>query len=152
MASIEQQIVNIQQELKMLKTSQTVGQSSSVLVKVGSINESITLSSSVGGYFYIVWKFTATDSICPLITPKIKVYIGSSTTETPVQVQYDRGEVLSTWKDYVGFTDPKVTAFGISPTWETQSSFDGKTFRVVGDVYANCYGVLSSKIMVSEET
>lgn len=140
--NLDNRIVKLEETIKQLKTSQATGQSTSILIKIADID----LSASVKTDAFFVFKFVANDVIGPLVMPRVKVYFNGNLIDG--QIDYNRYNILSSWTDQTAFTNPYLTGFQIG--YDSYTYRNG-TLRVVGEVLANCYGVVKQQELIVNE-
>ena len=136
---LSNRIVKIEQDIKELKTSQSIGQATAVLIKVSDID----LTKSFTDYMtpWLMIEFVSSDTISPLIMPKVKIYYNGSLASG--YIDYNRYNVLGTYLDYTGFANPYMTGCSINPSVGIVQS---GTIRIVGEVFANCYGNIKQEM------
>ena len=130
-------IIQLQEEVNTLKTSQPIGTSSNILVPVYEIDETVSTTSS----WLLNYKFRSEGVISPLIMPKITVltFGGSNIIGW---IDYNRYTTLSDRGNQTAFMNPYLTGFNLSPSPDDPYSSSRKTLRVQGTIYANCRGVI----------
>lgn len=130
-------IVQLQEEVNTLKTSQPIGTSSNILIPVYEIDETLSTTSS----WVLNYKFRSEGVISPLIMPKITVltFGGSNIIGW---IDYNRYTTLSDRGNQTAFMNPYLTGFNLSPSPDDPYSSSRKTLRVQGTIYANCRGVI----------
>lgn len=130
-------IIQLQEEVNTLKTSQPIGTSSNILIPVYEINETLSTTSS----WLLNYKFRSEGVISPLIMPKITVltFGGSNIIGW---IDYNRYTALSDRGNQTAFMNPYLTGFNLSPSPDDPYSSSRKTLRVQGTIYANCRGVI----------
>lgn len=130
-------IIQLQEEVNTLKTSQPIGTSSNILIPVYEINETVSTTSS----WLLNYKFRSEGVISPLIMPKITVltFGGSNIIGW---IDYNRYTTLSDRGNQTAFMNPYLTGFNLSPSPDDPYSSSRKTLRVQGTIYANCRGVI----------
>ena len=130
-------IIQLQEEVNTLKTSQPIGTSSNILIPVYEINETLSTTSS----WVLNYKFRSEGVISPLIMPKITVltFGGSNIIGW---IDYNRYTTLSDRGNQTAFMNPYLTGFNLSPSPDDPYSSSRKTLRVQGTIYANCRGVI----------
>lgn len=130
-------IIQLQEEVNTLKTSQPIGTSSNILIPVYEIDETLSTTSS----WVLNYKFRSEDVISPLIMPKITVltFGGSNIIGW---IDYNRYTTLSDRGNQTAFMNPYLTGFNLSPSPDDPYSSSRKTLRVQGTIYANCRGVI----------
>lgn len=130
-------IIQLQEEVNTLKTSQPIGTSSNILIPVYEIDETLSTTSS----WLLNYKFRSEGVISPLIMPKITVltFGGSNIIGW---IDYNRYTTLSDRGNQTAFMNPYLTGFNLSPSPDDPYSSSRKTLRVKGTVYANCRGVI----------
>lgn len=140
--NLDKRIVTLEETIKQMKTSQITGQSTAVLIKVADIDSSATVKTHAS----FIFKFVANDVIGPLVMPRVKVYFNGNLIDG--QIDYSRYNILGSWTDQTAFTNPYLTGFQIG--YDTYTYRNG-TLRIVGEVFANCYGVVKQQeLQVSE--
>lgn len=130
-------IIQLQEEVNTLKTSQPIGTSSNILIPVYEIDETLSTTSS----WILNYKFRSEGVISPLIMPKITVltFGGSNIIGW---IDYNRYTTLSDRGNQTAFMNPYLTGFNLSPSPDDPYSSSRKTLRVQGTIYANCRGVI----------
>lgn len=130
-------IIQLQEEVNTLKTSQPIGTSSNILIPVYEIDETLSTTSS----WVLNYKFRSEGVISPLIMPKITVltFGGSNIIGW---IDYNRYTTLSDRGNQTAFMNPYLTGFNLSPSPDDPYSSSRKTLRVQGTIYANCRGVI----------
>ena len=130
-------IMQLQEEVITLKTSQPIGTSSNILIPVYEIDETLSTTSS----WVLNYKFRSEGVISPLIMPKITVltFGGSNIIGW---IDYNRYTTLSDRGNQTAFMNPYLTGFNLSPSPDDPYSSSRKTLRVQGTIYANCRGVI----------
>ena len=130
-------IIQLQEEVNTLKTSQPIGTSSNILIPVYEIDETLSTTSS----WVLNYKFRSEGIISPLIMPKITVltFGGSNIIGW---IDYNRYTTLSDRGNQTAFMNPYLTGFNLSPSPDDPYSSSRKTLRVQGTIYANCRGVI----------
>ena len=130
-------IIQLQEEVNTLKTSQPIGTSSNILIPVYEIDETLSTTSS----WLLNYKFRSEGVISPLIMPKITVltFGGSNIIGW---IDYNRYTTLSDRGNQTAFMNPYLTGFNLSPSPDDPYSSSRKTLRVQGTIYANCRGVI----------
>lgn len=130
-------IIQLQEEVNTLKTSQPIGTSSNILIPVYEIDETLSTTSS----WVLNYKFRSEGVISPLIMPKITVltFGGSNIIGW---IDYNRYTTLSDRGSQTAFMNPYLTGFNLSPSPDDPYSSSRKTLRVQGTIYANCRGVI----------
>ena len=130
-------IIQLQEEVNTLKTSQPIGTSSNILIPVYEIDETLSTTSS----WVLNYKFRSEGVISPLIMPKITVltFGGSNIIGW---IDYNRYTTLSDRGNQTAFMNPYLTGFNLSPSPDDPYSSSRKTLRVQGTIYANCRGVV----------
>lgn len=130
-------IIQLQEEVNTLKTSQPIGTSSNILIPVYEIDETLSTTSS----WVLNYKFRSEGVISPLIMPKITVltFGGSNIIGW---IDYNRYTTLSDRGNQTAFMNPYLTGFNLSPSPDDPNSSSRKTLRVQGTIYANCRGVI----------
>lgn len=130
-------IIQLQEEVNTLKTSQPIGTSSNILIPVYEIDETLSTTSS----WILNYKFRSEGVISPLIMPKITVltFDGSNIIGW---IDYNRYNTLSDRGNQTAFMNPYLTGFNLSPSPDDPYSSSRKTLRVQGTIYANCRGVI----------
>lgn len=130
-------IIQLQEEVNTLKTSQSIGTSSNILIPVYEIDETLSTTSS----WLLNYKFRSEGVISPLIMPKITVltFGGSNIIGW---IDYNRYTTLSDRGNQTAFMNPYLTGFNLSPNPDDPYSSSRKTLRVQGTIYANCRGVI----------
>ena len=131
---LSDRLVDIEQSIKELKTSQAIGQSSIFLVKVADVDLSKTYSGYFFPWFYA--EFRSNEKICPLIMPRLTLYLNGS--KIAGVIDYNRYNVLN----QLSLSDPYLAAFDVRLPGDYIPPSSG-TVRIVGQIYANCYGVMS---------
>lgn len=130
-------IIQLQEEVNTLKTSQPIGTSSNILIPVYEIDETLSTTSS----WVLNYKFRSEGVISPLIMPKITVltFGGSNIIGW---IDYNRYTTLADRGNQTAFMNPYLTGFNLSPSPDDPYSSSRKTLRVQGTIYANCRGVI----------
>ena len=130
-------IIQLQEEVNTLKTSQPIGTSSNILIPVYEIDETLSTTSS----WVLNYKFRSEGVISPLIMPKITTltFGGSNIIGW---IDYNRYTTLSDRGNQTAFMNPYLTGFNLSPSPDDPHSSSRKTLRVQGTIYANCRGVI----------
>lgn len=130
-------IIQLQEEVNTLKTSQPIGTSSNILIPVYEIDETLSTTSS----WLLNYKFRSEGVISPLTMPKITVltFGGSNIIGW---IDYNRYTTLSDRGNQTAFMNPYLTGFNLSPSPDDPYSSSRKTLRVQGTIYANCRGVI----------
>lgn len=130
-------IIQLQEEVNTLKTSQPIGTSSNILIPVYEIDETLSTTSS----WLLNYKFRSEGVISPLIMPKITVltFGGSNIIGW---IDYNRYTTLSDRGNQTAFMNPYLTGFNLSPSPDDPYSSSRKTLRVQGTIYANCRGMI----------
>lgn len=130
-------IIQLQEEVNTLKTSQPIGTSSNILIPVYEIDETLSTTSS----WVLNYKFRSEGVISPLIMPKITVltFDGSNIIGW---IDYNRYTTLSDRGNQTAFMNPYLTGFNLSPSPDDPYSSSRNTLRVQGTIYANCRGVI----------
>ena len=125
---LENKIIQLQEEVNTLKTSQPIGTSSNILIPVYEIDETLSTTSS----WVLNYKFRSEGVISPLIG-------GSNIIGW---IDYNRYNTLSDRGNQTAFMNPYLTGFNLSPSPDDPYSSSRKTLRVQGTIYANCRGVI----------
>ena len=130
-------IIQLQEEVNTLKTSQPIGTSSNILIPIYEIDETLSTTSS----WLLNYKFRSEGVISPLIMPKITVltFGGSNIIGW---IDYNRYITLSDRGNQTAFMNPYLTGFNLSPSPDDPYGSSRKTLRVQGTIYANCRGVI----------
>ena len=99
-------IIQLQEEVNTLKTSQPIGTSSNILIPVYEIDETLSTTSS----WVLNYKFRSEGVISPLIMPKITVltFGGSNIIGW---IDYNRYTILSDRGNQTAFMNPYLTGF-----------------------------------------
>ena len=130
-------IIQLQEEVNTLKTSQPIGTSSNILIPVYKIDETLSTTSS----WLLNYKFRSEGVISPLIMPKITV-LTFGDSNIIGWIDYNRYTTLSDRGNQTAFMNPYLTGFNLSPSPDDPYSSSRKTLRVQGTIYANCRGVI----------
>lgn len=130
-------IVSLEQEIKEMKTSQSVGSGSNILVPVKEVNYVFNYGGSGSNGFNRIYVFEATSMFFPIIAPKLTATFNGSPTNVP-EFTYDAYGIY--YPSCYSPSNPKQSIFELSivPDYPYTSG----TYTVSGTIYANCYGTL----------
>lgn len=128
-------IVALEQEIKELKTSQSVGSGSNILIPVKNVNYVFNYDGVQG--FNRIYVFEATSRFFPIVAPKLTATFNGSPTSVP-EFTYDAYGIY--YPSYYSPSNPKQSIFEL--TVNPDYPYTPGTYTVSGVIYANCYGTL----------
>ena len=137
--NLANRVVSLEEAIKQFKTSQSIGQGSNTLVKVGRFEDFSASKLSFKSVWWVTVKLTSDGVLSPIIMPRATVKFNGNVIEGAII--YDRYWVLSNHMNQTAFTNPYLTGFQIEDYDQNYAHQNG-SIEITGDIYANCYGLL----------
>lgn len=142
MSSLVEKVHNLEQDIIQFKASQGIGSSSSQVIPVYEVDYSKSAVYYVGAN--IIIKFTAKDTINPILMPRLKTYV-DGVEQTALgynnSLFYDEFENALLIAQWTGSSyelpNEKTTTVHIQVL---SNNLGTHTFRIAGTIYASCLG------------